>query len=301
MADERKSILVIGATGNQGRAVVRHLSAFEDEFQVHGLTRDASGEGAQKLIDRGVVMLQGDLEDPGSLRRWMEGMDGIFCVTNFWMWGYDHQVEQGKNAADIAHEMGVEHFVFSGVGDHDQPTGIPHFDSCWEIDQHIQQLDLPSTVLKPVFFMQNFERLADDILDGTLAMPLDEGVHLQMVDIDDVGKAATVAFRRPDDFVGTRHNLAGQALTLEQMARTLSEVIDIDVEPQHVPVEQAKEQIGEEAAAMYQWFNEHGYTTDLKACQKTFGFEFTEFEDYLYKHGWETRSPDVRPPYASRR
>ncbi|QDG50102.1 NmrA/HSCARG family protein [Persicimonas caeni] len=298
MADERKSILVIGATGSQGGAVVRHLLARDDEFQVHGLTRDNASERAEKLSERGVVMLEGDLDDPDSLRRVMEGMHGVFCVTNFWQTGYDRQVQQGKNAADVASELGVEHFVFSGVGDHDQSTGIPHFDSCWEIDQHIQQLDLATTVLKPVFFFQNFEGMSDDITDGTLALGLKQGVKLQMIDVDDIGKAATVAFLNPDEFIGTRHNLAGDSKTVEQAAHVFSNVLDIEVEPVHVPMDALREQMGEEFAVMFEWFNEHGYTTDLQECEETFGFEFTNLRDYLHKHGWHvvnTGGQGLRP------
>lgn len=289
MAD-RKNILVIGATGHQGGAVVRHLLPLEDDFHVHGLTRNASSERAEKLSERGVTMLQGDMEDVASLQRCMEGMDGVFLVTNFWTSGYDSQVQQGKNAADVAAEVGVEHMVFSGVGDHEQPTGIPHFDSCWEIDQHLQELDLPTTVLEPVFFFQNFEGMSADILDGTLAMPLGEGVKLQMVDVDDIGKAAAVAFSRPDDFIGTRHNLAGDAKTLDQMARIFADVIDVEVEAVHVPLDTAREQMGEESAVMFEWFNERGYTTDLERARETFGFRFTQMRDYLHKQGWHVRS-----------
>lgn len=292
MADERKDILVIGATGNQGGAVVRHLLAREDDFHVHGLTRDNASERAEKLAERGVMMLEGDLDDKDSLRRVMEGMYGVFCVTNFWQVGYDRQVQQGKNAADVAAELGVEHFVFSGVGNHDQPTGIPHFDSCNEIDEHIQQLDLPNTVLKPVFFFQNFEQMSDDITDGTLAMPLEKGVKLQMIDIDDIGKAATVAFANPDKFIGTRHDIAGDALNLEQMTRVFSEILDIEVEPVHLSIDDAEAEMGEEFAVMFEWFNEHGYTADLEQVQKTFGFDLTRFRGYLHKHGWHVRSSE---------
>lgn len=295
MADEdRKNILVVGATGQQGGAVVRHLLAREDDFHVHGLSRDVSSEKAEKLTERGVTMLEADLSDKSSLGRVVEGMDGVFCVTDFWHHGYDAQVEQGKNMAEAAAEAGVEHFVFSGVGDHDKDTGIPHFDSAWEIDQHIQQLDLPNTVVMPVFFFQNFEGMTDMILDGTLAMGLEEGVELQMIDVDDIGRAVTVIFSNPDDFIGTRHNLAGDEKNLERMARTFSDVVDTEVEAVHLPLDQVEAQMGEEFAVMFEWFNEHGYTTDLDEAAETFGFEFTQLRDYLHKHGWEVRRPGKR-------
>jgi len=81
-------VLVTGATGNQGSAVVDHLLASDDEFEVHGLTRDATGEKAQKLQDRGVEMVEGDLDDVETLKPLVADVDAVFAVTNFWTVGY---------------------------------------------------------------------------------------------------------------------------------------------------------------------------------------------------------------------
>ncbi len=280
------TVLVTGATGNQGGAVVDHLLASEEPFEVLGLTRDASGEVAEALADRGVRMVEGDLNDPDSVRPHVAEADAVFAVTNFWTQGYDAQVQQGKNIADVAAEEGVEQFVFSGVGSHHEQTGVPHFDSAWEIERYAAELDLPMTVLQPVFFFQNLEAFAEDILEGTLALPLAEGVPLQMVDVDDVGRAAAVAFEEPDDFLGERIALAGDELTLEETAAVLSKITDVDVEAVHVPIEDAYESFGEEFTVMCEWFNEVGYSADIEENEATFGFEFTTLPEYLETHGW---------------
>ena len=62
------SVLVTGATGNQGGAVIDHLLASDADFEVLGLTRDASSDAAEALAERGVEMVEGDLDDPDSLR-----------------------------------------------------------------------------------------------------------------------------------------------------------------------------------------------------------------------------------------
>ena len=284
------TVLVTGATGNQGGAVVDHLLAAGTDFEVLGLTRDASSDAAQELSDRGVEMVEGDLDDRDSLREHVDRADAVFAVTNFWTQGYDAQVQQGQNLADVAADEGVEQFVFSGVGSHWEDTGIPHFDSAWEIEQHAQDLDLPLTTLAPVFFYQNFEAFVEDIVDdGTLALPLEEGVSLQMVDVDDVGRAAAVALEDPDRFVGERLELAGDERTLEETAETISEVSGLEVEPVHVPIEDAYESFGEEFTVMCEWFNEVGYSADIDALEETFGFEFTDLETYLREHGWEDK------------
>ncbi|QLD89808.1 NmrA/HSCARG family protein [Natronomonas salina] len=281
------TVLVTGATGNQGGSVVDHLLASETDFEVLGLTRDASGEAARELADRGVEMVEGDLDDPDSLRPHVDRADAVFAVTNFWTQGYDGQVQQGKHLADVAAEEGVDQFVFSGVGSHWKDTGVPHFDSAWEIERYARDLDLPLTTLAPVFFFQNFEAFVDDVVDdGTLALPLEEGVSLQMVDVDDVGRAAAVALADPESFVGERYELAGDDRTLAETAETIAEVAGIDVEPVHVPIEDAYDSFGEEFTVMCEWFNEVGYDADIDALEDTFGFEFTDLETYLREHGW---------------
>ncbi|MCU4925029.1 NmrA/HSCARG family protein [Halobacteria archaeon AArc-dxtr1] len=291
------SVLVTGATGNQGGAVVEHLLASDAAFDVHGLTRDADGDVAQELADRGVTMVEGDLNDPDSLRPHLGDVDAVFLVTNFWTEGYETQVEQGKNVADVAAEEGIDHLVFSGVGSHHRETGVPHFDSAWEIEQHIQELDLPTTVLQPVFFFQNFEAFAEDAVeDGTIALPLAEGVSLQMIDVTDVGHAAAVAFESPDEFVDERIELAGDELTLAETAEALSAVTGVDVEPYHVPIEDAYDSFGEEFTVMCEWFNEVGYDADLDALEDRFGFEFTAIEEYLRDNGWEDKEEMAAVP-----
>jgi uncharacterized protein YbjT (DUF2867 family) len=288
---EITNVLVVGATGNQGGAVVDHLLASDQDFDVRGLTRDASSDAARALEERGVTMQEGDLNDPESLRDPVAGADAVFAVTNFWTEGYDGQVEQGKNVVDVAAEEGVEQFVFSGVGSHDEDTGVPHFDSANEIDQHIRDLDLPWTILKPVFFFENLEAFAEDIVeDGQLALPLAEGVGLQMVGTDDLGHAAAVAIENPETFVGEAIDLAGDEKTLEETAAVLSAVTGVDVEAVHVPIEDAYESFGEEFTVMCEWFNEVGYSADIEALAERFGFEFDTLEVYLREHGWEDKA-----------
>ncbi|NGM71481.1 NmrA/HSCARG family protein [Natronolimnobius sp. AArcel1] len=284
------SVLVTGATGNQGGSVVDHLLESETEFDVYGLTRDASSDVAESLSDRGVTMVEGDLDEPDSFASHVADVDAVFAVTNFWTVGYDQQVQQGKNIADVASEEDVDQVVFSGVGSHWEDTGVPHFDSADEIEQHAQDLDLPLTTLGPVFFFQNLEAFAEDVVeDGQLALPLEEGVSLQMIDDDDVGHAAAVALENPDEFIGERIELAGDELTLAETADVLSEVTGQDVDPVHVPIEDAYDSFGEEFTVMCEWFNEVGYSADIDGLEERFGFEFADLETYLRENGWEDK------------
>ena len=94
----------------------------------------------------------------------------------------------------MAKAAGVRHVVYSSVGSAHRGTGIPHFDSKGEIEEYKCQTDLPYTILRPVFFMQNWETVRDQILDGPLAQPLDPGKPLQQVNVEDIGAFASMVF-----------------------------------------------------------------------------------------------------------
>ena len=115
--------------------------------------------------------------------------------------------------------------------------------------------------------MQNWEMTRDQILDGTLAQPLDPDKPLQQVNVEDIGAFASMVFENPDDYLGCEIDLAGGELTMPEMAETLSQVTGREISYYQVPWNQFREQIGEEIATMYEWFNEVGYEADTSAYE----------------------------------
>jgi uncharacterized protein YbjT (DUF2867 family) len=287
MADGQNAervILVCGATGSQGGAVARSL--LDRGFQVRALTRDPQKREAQVLAEAGAEVVQGDMEDRSAMERVLEGAYGIFSVQNFWETGYDREVRQGKTVADAIKEAGVQHCVYSSVGSAHRHTGIQHFDSKWEVEEHVRKLALPYTILRPVFFMQNWEMMREPILGGTLAQPLDPDRPFQHVAVEDVGAFAAIAFEHPDEWIGREVDIAGDEQTMPEIAETFGHVIGREVDYYQVPWDQFEEQMGEESAVMYRWFNEVGYEADIDALQREYP-ELTTFERYLRSHGWE--------------
>jgi uncharacterized protein YbjT (DUF2867 family) len=287
MADrenEERLIVVCGATGKQGGAVARSL--LNRGFQVRGLTRDPHKPEAQALADQGAALVQGDMEERSAMDRVLEGAYGVFSVQNFWETGYDSEVKQGKTVADAAKAAGVEHFVYSSVGSAHRQTGIPHFESKWEIEEHVRQIGLPYTILRPVFFMQNWEMMREMVLGGTLAQPLDPDKPFQQVAVEDVGAFAAIAFERPDEWIGREVDLAGDEQTMPEIAGTFGRVIGREISYYQVPWDQFEEQMGEEYAVQYRWFNDVGYEADIAALRREYP-ELTTFERYLRSHGWE--------------
>jgi len=277
-------ILVSGATGNQGGAVARRL--LKRGFRVRALSRDTQKSEAQALAEGGAEVVRGDLNDRSSVDRALEGAYGVFSVQNFYEGGYEGEVRQGKTLADAAKAAGVGHVVYSSVGSAHRERGIPHFDSKGEIEEYKRQADLPYTILRPVFFMQNWEMMRDQILDGTLAQPLDPEKPLQQVNVEDLGAFAAIAFENPDEWLGREVDLAGDELTMPEVAKTMSQVTGLEISYYQVPWNQFREQMGEEFAVMYEWFNEVGYEADISALRSEYP-ELTTLEQYLRNHGWE--------------
>ncbi len=154
MFDANKIVLITGATGRQGGGVIRHL--LPKGWSLRALTRNPNSGAAKDLIDQGIEVFQGDLEDPSSLESAVRGAYGIYSVQDFWAVGAKREVQQGKNLADAAKKSGVEHFVFSSVGGAERNSGIDHWESKWEIEKHIRKLGLPATMIRPVAFMENY-------------------------------------------------------------------------------------------------------------------------------------------------
>ena len=278
-------ILVCGATGKQGGAVARSL--LERGFRVRALTRDPQKPEAQALTEQGAEVVQGDMEDRSAVDQVLvEGVYGVFSVQNFWETGYDREVQQGKTVADAAKAADVEHFVSSSVGSAHRQTGIPHFESKWEIEEHVRKIGLPYTILRPTYFMQNWEWTREMILGGSLAQPFDPDKPFQQVAVEDVGVLAAIAFENPDRWIGREEDLAGDEQSMTEIAQTFGRVIGREVSYYQVPWDRFEEQMGEEATLNFRWINDVGYEADIAALRQEYP-ELTSFERYLRTHGWE--------------
>ncbi len=113
MTQTDTTLLITGATGRQGGAVLRHLQ--NKGWTLRALSRNPKGAAAQELENQGVGVVQGDLEDVASLERAVGNVYGVYSVQDFWAVGAKREVQQGKNLAAAARKAGVGHFVYSSV------------------------------------------------------------------------------------------------------------------------------------------------------------------------------------------
>src|SRR5260221_14711776 len=126
--DADRPILVTGATGQQGGAVLRHLRT--QGFAVRALTRDAHSPAARTLAATGVAVIQGDFDDRASLERALDGAYGAYAVQTPWQrGGVAGEMRQGIALPDTAPGPRSQHPASSSAGGADRQTGIPPFQS----------------------------------------------------------------------------------------------------------------------------------------------------------------------------
>lgn len=278
-------ILVTGATGHQGGAALRKLR--ERGFPVRAFTRDPNQAKARELVGHGTEVVRGDQNDPATITRALDGVYGVYSVQSRTEQGAEGEIRQGINLADAAKRSRISHFVYSSVGSADRKTGIPHFDSKFQIEQHIRGTGMHFTIFRPVFFMENWLGMRQQIEQGTLALPLKPETRLQMIAVDDIGGFVAMAFEKPGHWQDQTRELAGDELSMSEIVERLSRTVGREVRYEQVPWDRWESQTGRETTVMWRWFEEVGYHVDVSLVRQEYP-PLTGFDRWLTLH-WTLR------------
>jgi uncharacterized protein YbjT (DUF2867 family) len=256
------SVLVTGATGKQGGHLVRELLA--RGHSVRALTRKPESPAAAALAERGVTIVTGDFEDHGSLERAARGVDTVFAMSTPFESGAQTETREGLNLVRAAAAAGVTHLVYSSVAGADRGTGIPHFDSKFEVEKEIRRSGVPFTIVAPVFFMENFlaDWMAPGLAKGSIAIAVPATRRLQQIAVADIAQFTALVIDRRESFLGKRIDIASDELTLATVAAAISEVSGRRIEYAALPIEAVRQQ-NEDLARMYEWFDRVGYDADI--------------------------------------
>jgi uncharacterized protein YbjT (DUF2867 family) len=275
-----KTILVTGATGRQGGAVVRHL--LERGFTVRAITRDPERPSVQTLKAKGVHVVKGDLEDVPSLRGALNGAYGVFSLQNFWEKGigYDGEIRQARNLAQAAADTNISHFVQSSIAGCDNAKGVRHFESKWEIEKMVDSLRVPRTFIRAVFFMENFIN-RKMILPG-LAGALKPVTSLHMISVDDIGWFVADAFANPFVYLGETIDIAGDTLTVAEIKQSYTRVSGRSPSNFKIPF-WITSCVSPENAKQLRWNNAFGWHFDIKKSREMHP-GLTSFEMFLTAH-----------------
>jgi uncharacterized protein YbjT (DUF2867 family) len=283
---KKLSVLVMGATGNQGGALVRNL--LTKGHRIRTLTRNPDSLKAKQLAEQGVEVVKGDFTNSDSLVKAAKGMDTVFAMTTPFEAGVEAETQQGIDLADAVKQAGVGHLVFNSVASADRNTGIPHFDSKYKVEQHIDSLKIPYTIVAPVVFMDNWFTpwYLPSIQEGTLkiAMPADR--PLQQVSVDNIGGFAAAMIERREKVFGQRFDIAGDELTVKETVAIISKASGRDIgyegfDPEYLRAENA------DFAEMFLWINKVGYSVDIKNLHKEFPeVQWQNFEQWTQQQDW---------------
>ena len=284
---KKLSVLVSGATGNQGGAVTQALLA--SGHTVRALTRNTESSRARQLADQGVELIQGNLDDAKSLGRALQGIDSFYLMGSPQEVGVDGETKQGIALADAAKGADVGHLVYGSVANADLDTGIPHFDSKYQVEEHIKTLGVPYTISAPVFFMDNvIAPWALDALKGgkiMQAMPADRA--LQQVSVKNIGEFVASLISRREEVFGKRFDFAGDELTGDECATTLTRITGHHVIYEALPVSVVKQQ-SDDMAAMFEWFDRIGYNVDISELHRSFSdVNWQSYSQWVASQDWQ--------------
>ena len=281
-----KLVLVTGATGKQGGAVVEALLI--RGHQVRALTRNSASSAANRLREQGVEIAVGDFTDHDSLVRAARGVDAVYAMGTPYEEGSEKETAQGITLTDSAKTAGVAHLIYSSVASADCATGIPHFDSKYEVEKHLQASAVPYTIVAPVYFMENLLQpwILPSLRQGKLAMALPARRSLQQIAVADIGAFVAAVIERGDTVFGRRFDIAGDELTGEEALAILSKVTGREVHYEAFPPDVLRAQ-SEDLALMFEWFDSTGYAADIENLRRDFPeVKWHTFEEWARKQDW---------------
>jgi uncharacterized protein YbjT (DUF2867 family) len=278
-----EKILVTGATGQQGGTLAKLL--LQKNHKVYALVRNIQSPAARQLEKEGANLVKGDLNNLDSFEQAVNGVDSIFLMGTPLEDGIEGEIRRGKMMADIAKEKNVKHLVYSSVANADRNTGIPHFESKYKVEQHIQNLGIPYTIIGPAFFMENLlTYLKPGLEQGQLALPLSPSSILQQIALENIAEFTTLVLERRNSFLGNRIDIASDEVTGEQAAKILSDELGRKIKYVQIPLEQIR-QASEDIALMYEWYERLGPGIDITNLHQEYPqVNWLSFQDWAKSH-----------------
>ncbi|KAI3332811.1 hypothetical protein F4824DRAFT_282970 [Ustulina deusta] len=286
MASKLRKILVVGATGQQGNAVLSELSHLAttttsgslQNLKILALTRKPSSKNAQSLIPKygktlDLEVVEGDTKNPEPIFAAHKEIDAVFSYTTM---PVTEEEAQAKPLITASAKNGVKHFVFSSVergGDErswENPTDVPHFMTKHNIEHHLRKTckENPSmtyTILRPVAFMDNLNP-APSFGPAMAAMwrtlPLE--TKLQMISVHDIGIFGAKALLHPEDYANRAVGLAGDELTLLDVRSIFRKVAGTELPQYWTIVGYGMRWAIKELGRMFNFFEKEGYAVDIQ-------------------------------------
>jgi uncharacterized protein YbjT (DUF2867 family) len=284
-------ILVIGGTGHVGSEVVKELKKRDADVRV--LVRKPN----MKQLP-GVEMVVGDLLDPVSIEKALEGVDKLYLLNAV----TPDELTQGLIAYDLAKKRKLSHVVYHSVFRVEHFKDVPHFASKLAIESAIRGFDMPFTIIRPNYFFQN-DAAFKDLLTKMSVYPNPLGlVGISAVDIRDIAEATAISLMSDKHF-GRTYNVNGPAILSGPKAASIwSKVLGKEIEYAGENLDTFEEQMRKHAPSwaafdirmMFQGYLERGFVTeedDAATLKKLLGHEPRAYEDFALETVREWQKP----------
>jgi uncharacterized protein YbjT (DUF2867 family) len=273
-------ILVTGGTGHVGSEVVRQLQKRKADIRLLVRKEDAA-------TPAGVEKAVGDLLDPVSVQKAMEGVDKLYLLNAV----LPDELTQGLIAYDLAKKLKLSHVVYHSVFRVEHFKDVPHFASKLAIENALREFDVPFTVLRPNYFMQNDASLKDPLTKaGIYPMPLGD-VGVSVVDVRDIAEAAAIVLTS-GEHNGKTYNLNGPEIVSGAKAASIwTEVLGRKIQYTGHNMDAFEEQMRKRAPSwsafdirmMFEGYLERGFVAedgDLETLTKLLGHAPRRYEDF---------------------
>jgi uncharacterized protein YbjT (DUF2867 family) len=273
-------ILVTGGTGRVGSEVVKELQKRKAEIRLLVRKSDAP-------TPTGVETAIGDLLDPVSVEKAMEGLDKLYLLNAV----LPDELTQGLIAYDLAKKLKLRHVVYHSVFRVDHFKDVPHFASKLAIESALREFDIPFTIIRPNYFIQNDATLKDALTKtGIYPMPLGQA-GISAVDIRDIAEAAAIALTSEGHF-GKTYNLTGPEVVSGPKAASIwSKVLGKEIRYAGDEMDAFEEQMRKRAPSwsafdirmMFEGYLERGFIAedgDLETLTKLLGHAPRRYEDF---------------------
>lgn len=287
----QKTVLVVGATGHQGGAVVNELLAHN--HKVIAYVQDAKDPKAQALAQKGVQLAQGTLENIDALSAAADQADAIFSITiPFGPQGQAGEVAQGKHLADVAVSLN-KHLVYSSIAGAKPSTDVTveHAGSKQQIEAYFKtKPELKATIVAPVYLMENILNVnANGLARGVYAQALSPDHKINQVTVLDIASLVVWAIEHPETMVGERIEVASEDISGNQIAKILSDILGRTIPYVQLSLDQVRQTAGNEIAAMYDKFENNPYKIDIPALRERFpDITWHSFKEWAETVDWDT-------------
>ncbi len=277
-------ILVTGAAGKTGRAVIQALIAGDQK--VRGLVHRNEQVGSLKQLGVEEVIV-GDMSVENVITSAARGTRAIYHIAPNM-----HQQEKlvGQIAIEAGQSAGVEHFVYHSVL-HPQIEAMPHHWQKLRVEERLFASGLPYTILQPAPYMQNILAYWSTILDrSVISFPYAAETRLSMVDLQDVAKVAAIVLTEPGH-LGATYELSGsEVLSQNEVAGIIGQKLHRSVQPEVVSLKIWQEKarasgLGdyqvETPLKMFQYYERNGFLGNSKVLESLLGHAPTTFPEFV--------------------